>query len=386
MNINELNASREEKVNAMASIVAERGENMDDIALASIKTFKADVASIDKQIEAINELRSVALEAGKPVEKKELDAKAELRKAFGDYSRGKITGREYEMRANTVGANGDVVPDEFLKELQETILEYGMLNASARHITTADNGTLSIPVINDTANSGVWTAESGAITKADFVTSTRQMNAHKVATGIEVSSELIEDAYFNLESYIAQALGVRLSRAIEDAIVNGTGTGQPEGILSFTGTKSATSAVAGVVDSTDLITAVFDLQPIARVGAKIYVSDDLMKNLTLETDADGRPLLQQSAGATPADPVQMTLNGYPVVVNYELADVADASESAFIGNMDNYMVRDVRNIKVSRDEFSSMANDMVSFYATARLDGKVISANDSFVKVVTASV
>ena len=384
MTKSELEILRKTKVDAVESIVQTRGEEMTDVALASIKSIKDEIKQIDLNIEAINEIRSVALEAGKPVEEKKADAKDELREAFAKYTRGDITGREYETRANTVGANGDVVPDEFLKELQETILEYGMLNSAARHLPTDTNGTISVPVINDTTTSGVWTAESGAITKADFTTATKQMGAFKVATGIEVSTELIEDASFNLESYIADALGTRLGRAIEGAIVNGTGSGQPEGILVNSATTSYPSAVAGVVDSTDLITAVFELQPSSRIGAKIYVSDDLMKDLTLEVDADGRPLLQQAAGATPADPVQMTLNGYPVIVNYELVDVAVASESAFIGNMDNYMVRDVRNIKVTRDEYSGMANDMVSFYATARLDGKVISANDSFVKVVTA--
>ena len=384
MNIAELEIARKSKEDAMASIVATRGETMDDEALAAMKTFKSEISKIDKQVEAINELRSVALEAGKPVAVKAVEAKDELRQAFADYSRGKITGKEYELRANTVGANGDVVPDDFLKELQETILEYGMLNASARHLSTEDNGTLSIPVINDTANAGVWTAESGAITKADFVTSTKQMGAYKVATGIEVSTELINDSFFNLESYVAGALGTRLARSIESAIVTGSGTGQPLGILVDASTGSYGSAVAGVVDSTDLITAVFDLQPSSRTGANIYVSDDLMKNLTLETDSTGRPLLQTQSGATPADPVKQTLNGYPVIVNYELAAVGTGSESAFIGNMDNYLVRDVRNITVKRDEYSGMANDMVSFYATARLDGKVISANDAFVKVVTA--
>jgi len=384
MNMNELQTARAKAVEAMSSLQVTRGETMDEAVLATMNSFKEEVRAIDKQIEAIDIMREVALDAGKPVEEKQADAKDELREAFGAYSRGKITGREYELRANTVGANGDVVPDDFLKELQETILEYGMLNSSARHLSTEDAGTLSIPVINDTTTSGVWTAESGAITKADFTTATKQMGAFKVATGIEVSTELIEDSFFDLESYIAGALGTRLGRAIEGAIVNGTGSGQPEGILVNTDTTSFPSAVAGVVDSTDLITAVFELQPSSRIGAKIYVSDDLMKDLTLEVDADGRPLLQQAAGATPADPVQMTLNGYPVIVNYELADVAVASESAFIGNMDNYMIRDVRNISVKRDEFSGMANDMVSFYATARLDGKVIAANDAFVKVVTA--
>lgn len=384
MNIADLKVERQSKVDAMASIVNKRGEDMTEESLAAIKSFKAEVANIDLQIDAINELRSVAIQDGKPVEQKVADVKDEVRSEFSKYLRGESTAKEFEQRAATVGAQGDIVPDEFLKELHEAILEYGEISKDARHLTTNDNGELSIPVINDTSNAGVWTAESGTITKSDFATDTKTMNAYKVATGIEVSAELIEDTYFNLESYVAKALGERLSRTMEAAYIGGTGTGMPTGILTDLDTISATSEVSGVVDSDDIVNAIYELAPTQRKNAKVYVSDSLMKALTLEKDADGRPLLQSQAGATPASPMIKTIDGYPIVVNVDLADVAASSESCFIGNINNYLIRDVRNIKVSRDEFSGMAADMVSFYATARVDGKVISANKPFVKIVTA--
>jgi HK97 family phage major capsid protein len=209
------------------------------------------------------------------------------------------------------------------------------------------------------------------------------MNAYKVATGIEVSTELIEDSFFNLESYLAKALAVRLARTMEAAYISGDGSSKPLGVLSDTNTKSVTTAVSGVVDSADILSAIYSLQPTSRVGAKIYVADKVMKALSEEVDTTGRPLLQAQAGATAADPVKNTLGGYPIEVNYNLADPEASSESVFIGNPNNYLVRKVRNINVKRDEFSGMANDTVSFYATARVDGKIVSANDSFVKIVT---
>ncbi len=384
LNIADLKVSRQSKVDSMASIINKRGENMNEESLAAIKSFKAEIGQIDLQINAINEIRSVAISEGKPVEQKVIDVKDEVKVEFAKYLRGESTAKEYETRAATIGAQGDIVPDEFLTELQETILEYGNISSEARHITTANLGELSIPVINDTANAGVWTAESGTITKSDFATAKKTMNAYKVATGIEVSSELIEDSFFNLESYIAKALGQRLARTMEAAFVNGTGSGQPLGVLKDNDTISYASSKIDKVIVKDIISAIYELAPTQRVGAKIYVSDKLMKSLTLEVDTNGRPLLQSLAGATPSSPVTKAIDGYPVVVNVDLEDVATGSESCFIGNLNNYLIRDVRNIKVSRDEFSGMAADMVSFYANARVDGKVISANKPFVKIVTA--
>lgn len=384
-NLSELRQLRKEKQDLIADTIETRGTNPDEASMALVKSLKEEMTQIDNEVDMIEEYRSIAINNTKPEDIKTIDKAVEQRALFNDYMRGEIGTKEFEKRAGLISANGSVIPDEFLKELQETILEYGVISPSCRHIMTEDNGELSIPVIDDTANSGVWTAEAGDITKADFSTSSITMGAYKVTTGIQVSSELLEDTFFDLESWLAQAFGTRLARTMENAYLFGTGTTMPIGITEDAGTIEATSAAAGVVDSTDLLTAIYDLQPTSRAGAVIYVSDDLMKDLSLEVDTTGRPLLQTQAAATPADPVKHTLGGYPIVVNYELEAVANASTSAVIGNPTNYMIRDVRNVKFTRDEYTDMGSDMVNFYATARVDGKVVSANDAFVKMTTAS-
>jgi len=383
-NISELLQMRSDKQKQMKDTIETRGENPDEASMNLVTSLKEEIKGLDNKIDMIEEYRAIAIKNTKPEDAKNADKGVELRGLFKEYMRGNLGTKEFEKRAGLITANGSVIPDEFLKELQETILEFGVISGSCRHITTEDNGQLSIPVIDDTANAGQWTAESGAITKADFTTTSITLDAHKVTTGIQVSAELIEDTFFDLESYLAKAFGTRLARTMEAAYISGDGTAKPMGILEDTSTKNFPSAAAGVVDSTDLLTAIYELQPTSRVGAVINVSDDLMKDLSLEVDTTGRPLLQSQAGATPADPVRTTLGGYPIVVNYQLPDVAVGSESAFIGNPSNYMIRNVRNVKFTRDEYTDMGTDMVNFYATARVDGAVVSANDAFVKITTA--
>jgi len=385
LNLSELRQLRTEKREQIKDTIETRDENPDEASIALVTSLKAEIKGLDNKINMIEEYRQIAIENTKPEEVKNVDKAVELRGLFKEYMRGKISGKAFEKRAVLISTNGSVIPDAFLKELQETIKEYGIISPACRHITTEDNGQLSIPVINDTANSGQWTAEAGAITKADFATSSITLDAHKVTTGIQVSAELIEDSFFDLESYLAQAFGTRLARTMEDAYMYGDGTGKPTGIVNTTGTKSHTSKLAGNVHSSDIIEAIFKLQPSSRAGAIIYVSDDLMKDLTLEVDADDRPLLQPQAGATPADPIKTTISGYEVKVNYHLELVVAASTSCVIGNPRNYMIRDVRNVKFTRDEYTDMGTDMVNFYATARVDGAVVSANDAFVKIITAS-
>ncbi len=381
----DLMALRAEKENAMANIVETRGESMDAEALETLKTFKAEIVDIDNRVEAIDELRSVALKNSAPVEVKKADAQADLSAEFRSYVAGKTSLREYENRAQTLVANGsNIVPEVFVKDLQEKVLEFGSLYSSVSKMSTSHNGQVSIPTINDTGNSGVWTDEGGAYSTADFSSGTITMDAHKITTGIQVSDELLQDSFFNIESYLASAFAERLSRTIESAIVDGDGVKKPEGIIGDASTKSFDSAAAGVVDSTDILTAIFELQPTARQNAVIYVSDDLMKDLSLEVDSIGRPLLQLNASATVADKIKYTIGGYPVVVNYGLAEVATGSVSALIGDPKAYMVRNVQGFTIKRDEFSGMGTGMVNFYCAARLDGKILNVNDGFVKIVTA--
>jgi HK97 family phage major capsid protein len=72
------------------------------------------------------------------------------------------------------------------------------------------------------------------------------------------------------------------------------------------------------------------------------------------------------------------------MVNYGLGAVATGSVSAIIGDPKAYMIRNVQGFQIKRDEYSNSSTGMVNFYCSARLDGKIINVNDSFVKIVTA--
>jgi len=384
LTLNELKELRSEKVKEMESIVETRQNNMDEEALSAVKSIKDEISDIDRKIESIEELRSVAQLEAKP-EKATQAKKEELRSLWDSYLRGKMTSREYEQRANSVTNNPDIVPEDFLRELFETIDEYGTIYPSVRKITTADNGTISIPMINDTANSGAWLGELDAITKSDFVTSTITLSAYKLATGIQVSTELIEDSFFDISSYIARALGERIARTVENALIFGDGANKPLGIINDTNTVQATTANVGTVEVDDLINLIHTLPPTQRQGAVYLVSDEVMAVLLKAKDADGRPLLQPESGSTQANDVLYRLAGYEVRANYELKTIAPGNEVAIFGNLNNYMVREVRNVNVKRDPYSDMGIDAENFYATMRLDGKVVSANTCFTSLTVAS-
>lgn len=385
----QLEALREQKTKQMQALVEERGSSMDEETLATIKSMKEEIEQIDLNLKAIEEIRAVAIQHAKPMTQKQTDGKAEFRKTFVAYLRGKATNAQLEqriMQAGAAGAGLETVPDEFYRMLLDKILEYGMLFKDANVLTTANHGDLLIPLADDTGNAGVWTAESGAITPEDFATSQITMKAYKCTTAIIVTTELLEDAFFNIESYIASALGVRLARTFEDAFINGDGVGKPLGIIADTETVNVNSAVTVVVDETDMLNAIYALSPALRIGAVFYVSDAQMKAMDSWVDTTGRPLLQPQASSTPGTPVMFTFKGYPVRINFELGSPTVVAEVPVIfGNPKNYWIRNIRNINVKRSDELYMLTDEVVFTATTRLDGKLVNANPCFSKITVAA-
>lgn len=386
----ELEALKAEKVKQMETLVNERGSNMDQETLATVKTMKQEIEQIDLNLDAIEQIRSVAVENTKPTTQKEVDAKVAFRSTFVQYLRGAVDNATLEkriMQAGTAGSGLETVPDEFYRTLLDKILEYGMLFSDANVLTTANHGDLLIPMADDTGNAGVWTAEGGTITPEDFVTSQVTMKAYKVSTAIIVSTELLEDAFFDIEAYVAGALGVRLARTFESAFINGDGTGKPLGIIADTATVGVVAGADNVVDDVDMLGMIYALTPAMRIGAVFYVSDSQMKAMDSWVDTAGRPLLQPQASATQGTAVLMTFKGYPARINNELGDAVTTGDTpAIFGNPQNYWIRNIRNITVKRSDELYALTDEVLFTATTRLDGKPVSPNPAFSKCTVTGV
>jgi len=282
--LKELMELRAGKVAGMKAIQA-KGDTMVSADVSTVGTMADEISQFDMQIKVIETTRDAAMTASLPVEKKVASAKDDFANGFVAYLKGDISEKELNKFQAAVGA-GDVnagketVPTGFLKELQDTILEYGVIIPDCRNIETAEHGDLPIPTVDDTANAGVWTAEHGAITPEDFATDEVIFKAWKVATAITVSTELLEDSAFDIGAYVASALGVRLSRTMEASVMNGDGSSKPKGIVADTATASVTSTTTLVIEAADALALVGAVQPSQRAGAKFYASDSAIMAMT----------------------------------------------------------------------------------------------------------
>ncbi len=400
--LKKLREERAAKIAAMNNLRETQGQDIDKTGLASIKSFGEDIEQIDLQIEAIEETRKYAMNQVKPDDEKKSGFEAKQKDSFGEFLRGKISAAQHknnvgEFRAATgsydTGAGLELVPDEFVRVLKERVLEYGMIVPELDKIITSNHGVLEYPTMDDTANTALWLDEHANFTMADFATGRIELNAFKVGTGIVISNELVEDSFFDIVAYCAILLGTRIGRALEAAVISGDGIKKPMGILNTVAIAGTVKDVANVVTITvgevipdDFSKMVDAVQPSQRAGAKFYVGEEVMRSATRWVDTTGRKLLQVLNSSTAAKDVIYEFEGYPIQVNYGLGGLVSGDESAIFGNVKNYTLRIVRDLRVKASDEVNMISDETVVVASMRVDGRVTSVNNCFSKLTIDSV
>ncbi len=199
------------------------------------------------------------------------------------------------------------------------------------------------------------------------------------------SQAMLDDAMFNVETWLGEEIGREFARAEGVAFVSGDGINKPRGFL--TGANSAlgdatrpfgtlqfvTSGAAGAFAASNpqdrLIDLVHSLAAPYRQGASWVMNAATLARVRKMKDADGAFLWQPALAADqPA-----TLLGYPVIEADAMPDVAADSLSIAFGNFEaGYLVAQRRETVVLRDPFSN--KPFVHFYATKRVGGAVIDS------------
>jgi HK97 family phage major capsid protein len=280
-----------------------------------------------------------------------------------------------EERALSVGSNtagGYTVPQGFYDTLIEAQKFYGGVRQVSNVFSTDSGNTLPIPTANETAALGSILAENAAATTQDVAFGQVMLGAYKYTSNIVlVSMELMQDSAFDIEAYLARKLGERIGRINNQHFTNGTGTGQPQGVVT-----GATSGKVGATGQTTSITIddILDLEhsvDIAyRTGAKFMLNDQSLKAIKKLKDSQGRPLWLPGLAFKEPD----TINSYGYQVNNDMPVMGANAKSILFGDFSNYWIRDVKAVQVVRFNEKYADAGQVGFVAFSRADGKLINA------------
>jgi HK97 family phage major capsid protein len=214
-----------------------------------------------------------------------------------------------------------------------------------------------------------WTAENAAILESQPTFTQKTLDAFKLTTLVKVSTELLQDSMFNIESYLAGEFARAFGVAEEEAFCVGTGTGQPSGIFLATGGGEIGVTTTGATINTDtLIDLVYSLKSPYRRNASFLMRDITVSAIRKLKDSNGQYLWQPSVQAGEPD----RLLGFPLHTSPYVPIVEPDALPVAFGDFSNYWIADRMNRTVQRLIELYAGNGQIGFIATQRVDAKVI--------------
>jgi HK97 family phage major capsid protein len=316
------------------------------------------------------------------------DAPSDLTVAFENYLRtGQPNADISHLRVSNAqgeggsAAGGYLVPTEYRQKLIEIRKAFGGFAENVETITTSTGAPIEYPTNDDTANVGDITAESAVVASgADLVFGTVTLGAYKYTSSgagsnlpLRVSTELLQDAAFDVQGMVARKLAQRIARAQAPHWISGTGVGQPKGIVASSLTADRDLDTADTPDYEDLVEFQDLLDEEYDGNAKWLMKKSTWTLLRLIVDLNGRPIIQSSTEGISGRPERMLL-GKPVVFDEAMPTLSSAADTFAIAYGDfreAYILRRVSGMVVVVNPYSRATYGEVEFHAYERADGNI---------------
>ena len=342
-----------------------------DEMVKKVDAYKAEIALLDdveKRETEMNKGTSAPI-ANQPNggDKKTGRASDAYKKIFADYLRGVGDNKSIRnaLQEGTDSKGGYLVPEEFERKVIEALTELNVIRQNATVISTSS--TRNIPVEADSGEAD-WIDEEGSYPEDDPEFGQVVLNAYKVGKMIKISEELLDDADFDIETYLARNLAKVIATAEEKAMCTGNGSKKPVGIFTANGGETGvTTAAADKITADEIIDLVYSLKAPYRKKAKFYLNDNTIKAVRKLKDGNGNFLWQPALTEGQPD----KLAGFPVEATQAPTIEAGAYVIAF-ADLSYYWIADRKNMDVRRLDELYAATGQVGFRGSRRVDAKPV--------------
>jgi len=386
----ELRGQRAELIKGATAIVdaaQKEGRSLNAEEKSKFDAMEADARSIKDQIDVIERTAEMKKELAANAEVREAAPKATRKGAFEKYLRngmgslnanersimGELRGTSTQI-AGTDSLGGFLVPQDFSNELDMATLFTGEVERLAKKLNTAGGALLDYPTINDTATDAGLTAEAAAVTVQDMTFANAQLSAYNYASQVRVSMQLLQDNAFDLNAFLAEAMGERIARATNAAFTTGTGSSQPQGIITGS-TLGNTAASATAISADDILDLIHSIDPSYRNKPTfgLMANDSVIaaiRALGLGS-ANDFPIFIPSMEAGQPD----KLFGFNLYYNNDMESaITTGKKTLLAADFSKFVVRSAGGVQMVRLNERYMDELEVGFVSYARKDAKVLDS------------
>jgi len=309
----------------------------------------------------------------------ELEKKAHF-EAYVRHGQNPASGLSTKALSSTTGADGGyLVPAETETSVLRALGNVSPIRAIAgnRQVT----GSVYKKPFSVSGPGTGWVAETDPRTEttsptlAELNFPTLELYAMPAA-----SASLLDDAAVDIDAWLAEEVRDAFAEQESAAFINGNGTTQPKGLLSYpVVAQSAWSHgnIGSVVTGADggfaasapgdaLIDLVYSVRAGYRANAHWLMNRKTQAEIRKLKDDDGHHIWQPSS--RPGEPA--TLLSFPIAEAEDMPDIATGAHAIAFGDFQRgYLVVDRVGLSVLRDPYSS--KPYVLFYTTKRVGGGV---------------
>ena len=281
---------------------------------------------------------------------------------------------------------GFLVQQDFSGELLQQVFETGVLASRCRRVQISGNSnSIKINGIDETSRVtnrsggilGYWEEEAAQKTASAPKFRKIELNLKKLIGLCYATDELLEDAAA-LEGVIRTGFASEFGFLLDDAIVNGTGAGQPLGILNagcLVSVTKETGQKAATIMAENIIKMDSRLFPSSNAAAVFLINQNTKSQLytmSLSVGTGGIPIYMPAGGLS-GQPYS-TLLGKPVIAIEQCATLGTVGDIILADLSGGYILAEKGGIKSDMSIHLRFNYDESVFRFVMRVDGQPIRA------------
>jgi HK97 family phage major capsid protein len=277
---------------------------------------------------------------------------------------------------------GFLVQTDFVTELMRRTYETGILASRVDRYQASPNANgATINYVNETSRAtgsrwggiqGYWLAEAGTKTASKPEFGQMELKLKKLIGLCYATDELLADANL-LGAVITQGFAEEFGWLVDDAIYNGTGAGQPLGVMNSGSLVTVTPEVGQAADTVvaeNVMKMWSRMWGRSRLNAAWFINQDIepqLYQLSLPVGTGGQAVYMPPNGL--ADSPYATLFGRPVIPVEQAATLGDTGD-ILLADFSQYVLLEKGGIESASSIHVQFTTDETAYRFVLRLDGQ----------------
>lgn len=390
-------AKTDEEITAVEEEITKLDTDKADVEEKKSK-LEGEIAELEGELEQLNSKEPKNEPTPKTEERKNLGGEIMKRyKFFGGMTRDVVDSliareevKEFITRTRElIGQKRAVtgaelnIPTVFLEMLRDNLSKYSKLVSKVTLKPVAGKARQNVA---GTVPEGIWTEMVGKLNELSIVFNQVEVDGYKVGGFIAVPNSILEDSDISLANEIMDAIGQSIGLAVDKAILYGTGTKMPVGIVTRLA-EIAKPAYWGDNEKawTDLHTSnLLLIDPAANTDTLFY-KDLILKcgkvksnysngekfwamNSNTKATLTAKALTINAAGA-----IVSGQNNTMPIIGGDIVELDFIPDNVIVGGYGSlYLLAERAGATLAQSEHAKFLEDQTVFKGTARYDGRPI--------------